>query len=82
MNDEELLAQAAGLPTLYFDGLGGFRKINGILRCVGFTIGGGAQMNLFVSVAGAEAANTEVRRILDQKQVRNDPMAERLRLTH
>jgi hypothetical protein len=82
MNDQELLAQAAGLPTLYFDGLGAFRKINGVLRCVGFTIDGGAQINLFVSVAGAEAANTEVRRILGQKQVRNDSIAERLRLAH
>jgi len=82
MNDEELLAQAAGLQTMYFDGLGAFRKINGILRCVGYVIESGAQMNLLVSLAGAEAANTEVRRILDQKQVRNDPVAERLRLAH
>jgi len=82
MNDEELLAQAATVQTVYFDGLGAFRKINGVLRCVGYIIGGGAQMNLFVSLAGAEAANTEVRRILDQKQVRNDPMAGRLRLAH
>jgi hypothetical protein len=82
MNDEELLRQAASVPTFYFDGLGAFRKINGVLRCVGYVIGSGAQMNLFISVAGAEAANREVRRILDQKQVRNDPMAERLRLAH
>jgi len=82
MNDEELLLQAAGLQTFYLDGLGAFRKINGVLRCVGYVIESGAQMNLLVSLAGAEAANTEVRRILDQKQVRNDPVAERLRLAH
>jgi len=82
MNDEELLAQAANVQTVYFDGLGAFRKINGVLRCVGYIIGGGAQMNLLISITGAEAANTEVRRILDQKRVRNDPIAERLRLAH
>jgi hypothetical protein len=82
MKDEELLTQAAGLQTVYFDGLGAFRKINGVLRCVGYVIESGAQMNLLISLAGAEAANTEVRRVLDQRQVRNDPMAERLRLAH
>jgi hypothetical protein len=82
MNDEELLAQAANVQTVYFDGLGAFRKINGVLRCVGYIIGGGAQMNLLISLTGAEAANTEVRRVLDQKRVRNDPAAERLRLAH
>jgi hypothetical protein len=82
MKDEELLAQAVGMPTVYFDGLGAFRKINGVLRCVGYVIGNGAQLNLFISLAGAEAANTEVRRVLDQKKVRNDMIAERLRLAH
>jgi len=82
MNDKELLAQAANVQTVYFDGLGAFRKINGVLRCVGYVIDGGAQMNLLVSLAGAEAANAEARRILDQKRVRNDPIAERLRLAH
>ena len=82
MNDEELLAQAANVQTVYFDGLGAFRKINGVLRCVGYIIGGGAQINLLVSLTGAEAANTEVRRVLDQKRVKNDPTAERLRLAH
>lgn len=82
MNDEELLEQAAGLQTVYFDGLGAFRKINGVLRCVGYVVGIGAQMNLLISLTGAEAANTEARRVLDQKQVRNDPMAELLRLAH
>lgn len=82
MKDEELLAQAVGLQTVYFDGLGAFRKINGVLRCVGYVIGIGAQMNMLISLTGAEAANTEVRRILEQKQVRSDPTAERLRLAH
>jgi hypothetical protein len=82
MTDEDLLLQGAAMPTVYFDGLGAFRKINGVLRCVGYVIGSGAQMNLFISIAGAEAANTEVRRVLDEKRVRNDPIAERLRLAH
>jgi hypothetical protein len=82
MKDEELLAQAAGMQTVYLDGLGAFRKINGVLRCVGYVIGVGAQMNILISLTGAEAANTEVRRVLDQKKVRNDPMAEQLRLAH
>ena len=65
MNDEDLLKQAAGCPTVYLDGLGAFRNINGVLRSVGFVLGSGAQLNLLVSGAGAEAANIAARRVLD-----------------
>lgn len=66
MNDEELLQEAANCPTMYFDGLGAFRNINGVLRYVGFIIGSGAQLNLVLSLTGAEAANRETRRVLDE----------------
>ena len=70
MNDEELLLQAANCPTMYFDGFGNYRKINGVLRSIGFIIGSGAQLNLVVSLAGAEAANRETRRTLDEQPVK------------
>jgi hypothetical protein len=68
INDEELLMQAATMPMVYFDGLGAFRKINGVLRCVGYVIGSGAKLNLILSLAGAELANRETRRVLDEEQ--------------
>jgi hypothetical protein len=67
MTDEELLAQAPTLPVVFFDGLGAFRKVNGLLRCVGWTIDLGAQMNFVISLAGAEAANRATREVLDGK---------------
>lgn len=67
MTDEELLAQAPGLPVLYFDGYGAYRKVNGVLRCVGWTIGLGAQYNIVTSLAGAEWGNRVVRHVLDEK---------------
>lgn len=70
LNDEELLEQAASCQTIYLDGLGAFRNINGVLRCVGFIIGSGAQLNLFISLTGAEVANRESRRVLDEKPPR------------
>jgi len=82
MNDEELLRQAAIVPTMYFDGFGAFRKINGVLRCVGFTIGSGAQMNLIVSLIGAEAGNKEARRVLEENTLKESILPERMRLTH
>jgi hypothetical protein len=82
MNDEELLMQAIGMQTVYLDGVGAFRKINGVLRCVGYVIGVGAQINLIVSLEGAEAGNKEVRRVLDEKPVKSPDMLERLRMTH
>lgn len=70
MNDEELLEQAANCPTYFLDGLGCYRNINGVLRCVGFILGSGAQMNLIISLAGAELANTTARRVLDEKPIK------------
>jgi hypothetical protein len=65
MNDEELLLQAANCRTMYFDGFGAFRRINGVVRCVGYIIGGGAQLNLIVSLVGTEVGIVEARRALD-----------------
>jgi hypothetical protein len=70
MTDEELLQQSASVATMYFDGFGNYRKINGVLRCIGFIIGSGAQLNLVVSLAGAEMANHETRRVLDEHPVK------------
>jgi hypothetical protein len=70
MQDEELLMQAANCPTFYLDGFGAYRNINGVLRCVGFIIGSGAQLNLVISLAGAEMANRMTREILDEKPVK------------
>ncbi len=70
MEDEELLLQAANCPTFYLDGFGSFRKINGVLRCVGYVIGNGAQLNLVVSLTGAEAGIVEARRTLDEPGVK------------
>jgi hypothetical protein len=67
MTDEELLLLSANAPTMYFDGFGNYRKINGVLRCIGFIIGSGAQLNLVISLAGAETANRETRRVLDEQ---------------
>jgi hypothetical protein len=65
MNDQELLLQGASAPTIYFDGFGAYRKINGVMRCIGWTYGLGAQYNLIVSLAGAERSNRDHRRALD-----------------
>lgn len=70
MNEEELLQQAIDCKTMYFDGFGAFRIINGVLRCVGFTLGNGAQLNLVISLPGAEIATTAARHILDEGPVK------------
>lgn len=82
MTDKELLLQATGLPTVYLDGFGAFRKINGVLRCVGFTIGNGAQLNLIVSLSGAEAGCIEAQRLLDEKPTRCIAIMDRMKLAH
>lgn len=82
MEDQELLLQAAGIPTVYLDGFGAFRKINGVLRCVGYVIDSGAQLNLVVSLTGVEAGIAEARRTLDEKPVKPDAKWGRLRLAH
>lgn len=70
MTDEELLLQSGNIPTLYFDGFGGYRKTNGVLRCIGYIIGSGAQLNLVVSLTGADLAANETRRTLDDKPIK------------
>lgn len=82
MNDEELLSQAAGMPTIYVDGFGAFRKLNGVLRCVGFVVGSGAQINLIVSLTGAEAGIADARTALDEQPTKNGAPKERSRLAH
>jgi hypothetical protein len=69
MDDAELLAQAAALVPVYIDGFGAFRKVNGVLRCVGWVIDAGAQLNLIVSLAGADQGNRAARQTLDGKPV-------------
>ena len=81
MNDEELLEQSTSVPTIYCDGFGAFRNINGALRCVGYVIGSGAHVNLIVSLSGAEAANNEVRRVLEEKP-KKPKSVDCLRLAH
>jgi hypothetical protein len=67
MRDDELLLQAAGLAPVYVDGFGAFRKVNGVLRCVGWVIDAGAQLNLIVSLAGADQGTMVARQVLDDK---------------
>jgi hypothetical protein len=69
VSEEDLLLQAPTLPVLYFDGFGAFRKMNGLLRCVGFTLELGAQYNVLISLTGADVANRATRAVLDQKPV-------------
>ena len=70
MTDEELRAQSPNLPSLYFDGYGAYQKVNGVLRCVAYIIGTGAQYNIITSLAGADLANRDTRRALDSSAVR------------
>lgn len=67
MRDEDLMEQAASIPTMFFDGFGAYRKINGVLRCVGYTLDLGAQQNILISLAGAEQAIRAMRFALDAK---------------
>lgn len=82
MTDEELLAQAANVPTIFVDGFGGYRKINGVLRCIGYVIGTGAQLTLVMSLAGAEATNRMTRHALDEKATKAIHIWEGARLAH
>ena len=74
MTDAELLAQAAALVPVYIDGFGAFRKVNGVLRCVGWVIDAGAQLNLIVSLAGADAGNRAARHVLDESAIKPKPI--------
>jgi hypothetical protein len=64
MGDDQLIEESLSLQTLYCDGLGAFRKINGVLRCIGYVIQGGANLNLVLSLDGAERALNEIQRAL------------------
>jgi hypothetical protein len=65
MTDEDLLAQATSLVPIYIDGFGAFRKTNGVLRCVGWVFDSGAQLNLIVSLVGADQGTMVARQVLD-----------------
>lgn len=65
MTDEELLTQATSLVPVYCDGFGAFRKLNGVFRCVGWDLISGANLNLIVSINGAEQSNRSARVALD-----------------
>ena len=69
MTDEELLVQASSLTPVYVDGFGAFRKVNGVLRCVGWVIDAGAQLNLIISLVGAEHSTRATQHVLDGKAV-------------
>lgn len=64
MKDDDLIEQAMNLPLIYCDNFGAFREINGLLRCVGYVIQGGATLNLACSLSGAEHTQQETHRIL------------------
>lgn len=66
MTDNELIEQAAFLPLTYCDNFGGFRKVNGLIRLVGFVFQGGVTLNLACSVGGAEVGHRETARILHE----------------
>lgn len=67
MTDEELLGQSATLPTMYFDGFGAYQCMNGVLRCIGYVLQTGANLNLVVSLTGADQAQIDTARALQQK---------------
>ena len=67
MTDEELIEQSVALLPVYCDGFGGYRKVNGVLRCVGFVLETGANLNLVVSLSGADQAQIDTQRVLRQE---------------
>jgi hypothetical protein len=71
MTDEELIEQARNLPPMYCDAFGAYRQLNGVLRCVGYVFEGGAQLNLIVSLAGAEQAQADTLRTIREKPALN-----------
>lgn len=64
MQDEDLITEAQCLPLVYCDGFGAFRKINGVLRCVGYVLQGGVSLNLAVSLIGADQAHLDMARVI------------------
>lgn len=82
MTDEDLIEQAGALLPVYCDGFGGYRKINGVLRCVGYVLQGGANLNLIVSLAGADQAQIDTQRTLRQEPVKGVDIWNGYRLAH
>ena len=82
MNEKDLLLQASGIQTMYFDGFGAYRKINGLLRCIGYVNESGAQLNLIVSVEGARQANIDARIALAGRPITGDSVFSTARLHH
>jgi hypothetical protein len=81
MTDEELIEQSSSVPTMYFDGFGAYRKLNGVLRCVGYVFGA-AQLNLIVSLAGADHAIRAARFALDAESPKTIESWNGARLAH
>ena len=70
MTDDDLLAQASMLRPVYVDGFGAYRVVNGVLRCVGYLLQGGAELNLICSLSGAEQAQKDTYRVLREDPVK------------
>ncbi len=82
MTDEELLAQATALVPVYCDGFGAFRKLNGVFRCIGWDLVSGANLNLVVTLAGAEQSNQAARMALDGKTTHSHQIWAGVKLAH
>lgn len=82
MTDQELMAEAPSLPVLFFDGFGAFRKVNGLLRCVGYTLSLGSQANLIISIAGAAEASVEALRVINEDSAKGGSVWKGMTLAH
>jgi hypothetical protein len=82
MTDAELIEQAIGLPPVYVDGFGAYRKLNGVLRCIGYVLESGAQLNLIVSLAGADQAQLDTQRVLREEPTKGAAIWNGYRLPH
>ena len=67
MTDEELVERASTLVPVYVDGFRAYRKVNGVLRCIGFTIETAdiiPQLNLIISLVGADQSMIDAQNAL------------------
>lgn len=71
--DDIAIEEPHSVREYYCDGFGTFRKINGVLRCTGYVIETAphgsiriATVKLIISLAGANQAQMEARRVLDE----------------
>jgi hypothetical protein len=67
-SDEDLIEQAMNMPLTYCDGFGAYRKVNGVLRTIGFVLQGGANLNLACSLVGADDAQAATAKALRLKE--------------